>query len=351
MNVCRMAAALVLALLLSGTSLAQGSAAAGAQQQILAAPADRRGEEQTFLTFPEWFLVFSPAEYAGFVRTRTPDGFCFWGHIGQFWHGYATVIHELRVQHEPKNWGYHVMIVVIGVSTTVEYGIRSAYETTVGRISAATTDELTPEDRYGARVAQEYVDFIRIRPWYEFDFLSRLKGLWTQTDLIGPHLLRKWERRYALTTEYLVKAGYGRLINVGTRASYDVPIPTTAVVAEHWPVCDHPPADVQVLKETASGAALLALPRYEPFRVPVVALAHCGAVFREIAGNRNIILLSTVGATNAAPPPDTQVMMRQPIITRPGNERLVLIVPVDRLAQTLVGLDTDGLALEHIFDY
>jgi hypothetical protein len=45
------------------------------------------------------------------------------------------------------------------------------------------------------------------------------------------------------------------------------------------------------------------------------------------------------------------VMMRQPIITRPGRERIVLIVPVVRLASVLNGLDSDGLALEHIFDY
>src|ERR1700736_1781265 len=96
---------------------------------VVAAPVDRRGEEQTFLTFPEWFLVFSPAEYADFVRQHTPDEFCFWGHIGQFWHGYGAVIDQTRARREPTNWGYLVMIVVIGLCTTVEYAIRSAYET------------------------------------------------------------------------------------------------------------------------------------------------------------------------------------------------------------------------------
>jgi hypothetical protein len=324
---------------------------ASAEPVTMTAAVDRRGEEQTFLTFPEWFLVFSPAEYAEFVRTHTPDGFCFWGHIGQFWSGYAAVIHENRLRHEPANWGYHLMIVVIGVSTTMEYAARSAYETVVGRVSAATLETRTPEDDFAAQVAQQYVDFIRISPWYQFDFIARLKGLWTQTPLTGPHMLRKWERKYALTTEYAVKALYGKLIAIATSSAYDTPIPTTSVVVDRWPVCEQTPAAVLVGAGGSNGETILALPRYEPFRAPAVALARCGARFREIAGNRTVILLSAIGATGGTAPPGSMVMMRQPIITRPGRERFVLIVPVSGLAGVLNGLESDGLALEHIFDY
>ena len=67
------------------------------------------------------------------------------------------------------------MVMVIGVSTSVEYVIRAAYETLVGRLSElASPRGLTEEDRYGARVAQDYVDFIRDSPWYEYDFAARL---------------------------------------------------------------------------------------------------------------------------------------------------------------------------------
>src|SRR6185503_16301554 len=100
------------------------------------------------------------------------------------------------------------------------------YENTFGRISWALAADLTDEDRYGARVAQDYVDFIRKEPWYLFDFTGALKGLWRDTT-------RKWERRYALSTEYLVKAGYGWLIKLGTRSVYDVALLTTQVVADH----------------------------------------------------------------------------------------------------------------------
>lgn len=318
---------------------------------VVAAPIDRRGEEQTFLTFPEWFLVFSPAEYAEFVRTHNPDEFCFWGHIGQLWSSYGQVIHQTRTRNEPTNWGYHVMIMVIGVSTTAEYAIRSAYEQLIGRISGALSGGRTAEDDFAARVAQEYVDFIRVRPWYEFDFTARLKRLWTQTSLLGPHAFRKLERRYALTTEYLVKAVYGKIIEKATHTAYEKPIVTTSVVVSPWPACERVPPDVAWVSQPIEDEALLALPRYQDFMAPATALANCGADFKEIAGNRRVILVSALGPLGQAPPSDTEVMIRQPIITQPGKEREVLVIPVTKLAAVLRELSAQGLTLEHIFDY
>jgi hypothetical protein len=84
---------------------------------------------------------------------------------------------------------------------------------------------------------------------------------------------------------------------------------------------------------------------------PAVALARCGAEFREIAGNRRVILVTVQGPDGATAPAATQIMLRQRIITVPGRERLVLIVPVADLAATLEGLGDQRMTLEHIFDY
>jgi hypothetical protein len=326
--------------------LAFWSCTAGAQD--LTAPREHvRGPEQTFLTFPEWFLVFSPAEYAGYVKDRAPTQFPFLGHVGQFWSSYAEVARKASAY--PMNAGYHVMILVIGVSTTVEYGLRAAYETLIGRVSEASAGgTLTPEDRVGARVAQEYVDFIRVSPWYDFDFVTPLKRLWAEPAM-GEHFLRKWERRYALTTEYVVKAGYGWAIRKATHASYEAPILVTAAVVKGLPE-GYAAKDEQVLERRPDGRALLLIPRYQAFTDHALALVRTGATFEEIAGNRGEILVSAIAPPGKAVPRGG-ALFAQPLITQPGGQRIARVVPISMLAADLELLLASGLTPEHIFDY
>ena len=325
---------------------------AGAEDPIAAPPEHRRGTEQTFLTFPEWFLVHSPAEYAVYVRDHDPDTFPFWGHLGEFWSSYA-IVYRASNDGYPFNFGYHVMIVVIGVSTTVEYALRSAYETLVGRLAALTrTHGMTAEERWSAEVAQDYVDFIRVQPWYEYDFLGKLQRLWAGTGAWGPDLLRKWERKYALTTEWGAKAIYGWLIKKATKASYDDPLPVTAVLVDRLP--EIPPqevAELKVLRRYPDGSALLTVPRYEAFKVYATALAKHGAQFREIAGNRSVILVSALVPAHWQPEKDDRVLFTQPVLTRPAEKRVALVVPVASLASVINRLNAPELRLEHVYDY
>jgi hypothetical protein len=316
----------------------------------------RRGTEQTFLTYPEWFLVYSPAEYAAFVKGHPPSEFPFWGHIRQFWQGYRRIARAAGDGY-PVNLGYHVMIVVIGTSTTVEYACRSAYETLVGRLSELTVRHgPTAEDRFGAAVAQEYVDFIQVRPWYEFDFLRRLGGLWRSTGLWGPDPLRKWERKYALTTEYAVKALYGWLIGKATHASYDEASTVTAVVLDRLP--EDGPHDVQKLRVLARldrGRVLATIPRYQEFTRYALELAGQGVSFEEIAGNRSVILVTVVVPAGwdlaDAPVEGEKVLFAQPILTQPRRQRMALVVPVGGLSAALRSLDRKRVEVEHVYDY
>jgi len=293
--------------------------------------------------------VHSPAELAQFLSVqRAPSEFPWGGHIAQFWQGYRCVAHETRDQ--PFNAGYHLMVSVIGTSTTVEYGLRAAYESTVGRLAEATSDGMpTPEDQLGARVAEAYVDFIRVDPWYLFDFVGPLRELWSETPALGPNLLRKWERRYALSTEYIVKAIYGRLIGLGTAASYEAARPDTVVLLDGLPPSVAEMRTLNVLALAARGQALVAVPRYAAFRDHALLLARGGANFVEIAGNRGEILLSLrVPDSWSAAPAQTRVLFEQPILTRPGTKRVALVVRVAQLASVLRAL---GARVEHIYDY
>lgn len=313
--------------------------------------ADRRGPEQTYLTFPEWFLVFSPDEYAQWLRGHSPSRFPFFAHIGQFWKAYSHVIAATRGRY-PFNGEYHTMICVIGVSTTIEYSIKAAYDTLIGRLTELLSPPNgTAEDRLAAHVEQDYVDFIRVRPWYEFDFATPLKRLWAGTPMWGPHPVRKWERRYALTTEWLVKGLYGWLLGKATHSAYAVPNPTTVVVATRWP--DQGISGLPELKllRKSGNEALVALPRYQAFTRYAQVLARDGVRFIEIAGNRGTILVSVVAPADAPIPQGTHQLFQQPILTQPGRERRVLEVPVNRLSDVLNVHSSGDVEIEHAFDY
>jgi len=312
----------------------------------------RRGEDQTFLTFPEWYLVHSPAEMAAyFAAGRAPSEFPWGGHVAQFWQGYREVTRETKDY--PFNAGYHLMVSVIGGSTTVEYGLRSAYESTIGRLAEATRDGVpTAEERLAARVAQAYVDFIRVDPWYLFDFITPLRELWGNTPALGPNLVRKWERRFALTTEYLVKAGYAWLIKLGTQSVYDAAKPVTAVVLDRTP--GPPAAALPELRPLAGvdGAVLVTVPRYRAFMAYAQALAEQGVVFREIAGNRGTIVASVIERSgSAAPVPPLRPIFVQPLLTQPGWERRVIALPVPVLAAQLRRWRATAVQVEHLYDY
>jgi hypothetical protein len=311
----------------------------------------RRSVEFTYLTVPEWYLVWSPDEYADFLADRPPSEFPYLGHLKQFWQSYAAV-YDATKEDYPLNTDYHMMIVVIGTSTTVEYGVKWVYENIVGRLAEASRlGGMTEEDRLAATVARDYVDFIVTEPWYKFDFVTPLKRVWLDTGLWGPDLIRKWERKYFLTSEYAAKAVYGWLIKKASESAYEEEKPVSAVVLDRFPHDARGALpEVKVLTESADGSVLALVPRYQAFTRHARVVSKSGANFREITGNRGPIVISAVVPAEY----DTTgfaVLLKQPILTRPGLQRIIFTVPVPELGATLRRRDKPPFCLEHIYDY
>ena len=252
----------------------------------------------------------------------------------------------------PFNGGYHLMVGVIGASTTVEYGLKGVYEGTLGRIAEALRSgaAFTPEEVFAARVAREYVDFIRVDPWYLFDFWSRLKSLWIEVPMRGPDALRRWERRFLLTSEYLVKEGYARLIKLATHSLYDAPKPVTFVVLDRAPRADTVHSDYRA-QPTAGGVVAATIPRYEGFTAYAQWIAAQQIGFREIAGNEGEIVVSLLAPVAWSPATDpVRVLFEQPMLTQPEHRRVVLAVPVAQLAGLLREASSE-VQVEHVYDF
>jgi hypothetical protein len=294
--------------------------------------ADLRPPDQTFLTYPEWYLVFSPEEQAKYYERHTATTFPFMSHTAQIWDSYRIVNDQIEGNF-PPNPGYHLMIRVIGVSSSVEYACKAWYETVVGRVTD-TGAPLTEEDQFNAKFTREYVDFIKDIPWYEFDFKGQLKKLWTDVPLTGEHLIRKAERRYILTSELMFKYVYGKLIGLGTAQVYEPALLHTGVIL--------------------SNDSTLSLPRYDRFVPAAMALAKQGYTFKEIAGNKSAImitvLVSSEHSINFSP---AKTIFIQPITSSAELKRVAVAIPVEDLHSLLLNLDRNYnyVLIEHIFDF
>jgi hypothetical protein len=322
---------------------------ASAEDNIKTPPEHRRGEEQTYLTFPEWWIVYSSDNYAKYIKDNPPSGFPYFGEIGQFWGSYGEVIALTTDDKYPFNTGYHVMILVIGTSLTVEYAVKAIYENTLGRLTEWTSSAPTEEDTYAAHIAADYVNFIRVDPWYLYDFGKALTGIWDKTGFSGPDKIRKIERKFALSFEYGFKAAYAWLIKLGTRASYDAPLPTTATLVSNAPATAI--AGLKSLHDDAEGKLLL-LPRYQPFTTRAQSIAKAGGNFVEIAGNRGDILLTAIASSEAKYGfRQGKLLFTQPILIDSSKQRFGIRVPVQELGDILRRLDSAGMTLEHIYDY
>lgn len=301
----------------------------------------------SFLSFPEWHLVYCPEEQANFFKRRTASTFPFLEQSTQIWDGYEIMNNQVKDQYK-VDFNYHLMIWVIGLSSSAEYSIKSWYETVVGRITD-THYVYTDEDKFNAQFTQEYVDFIKDRPWYEFDFNSRLRSLWSTTSFFDVHFLRKLERKYILTSELLVKYGYGKLIGIGSQSIYGLSEPTTTVVLESLPKKKN---GLRIGKIFDDKSVIVHLPRYDKFYLAALDIAKRGGEFREIGGNTSAILITLLTPSDYHPKFDnTQVIFNQDIPSDIKTKRIAIATPVANLDEFLLECDQKKIKVEHVYDF
>src|SRR5271163_4496838 len=68
-----------------------------------------RPEDDTFLTYSEWYIVWSYQEKAEWQQSKLPSGFYYFGAIGQYWSGYCLSCEVVRGRY-PFNFGDHLML-------------------------------------------------------------------------------------------------------------------------------------------------------------------------------------------------------------------------------------------------
>jgi hypothetical protein len=325
-----------------------GSAAEGPAYRPLIRDADwRREEARTWLTYPEWHIVYSADSFGRFLEKNPPSGYSYLRDIKGFWSGYCAV-NKASAPSGGADAGTRVMLYTIGLSFSAELLVKGLYENTLGRVSELIGGWDSADDRHATKVQKAYGAFMHVTPWYEFPFTKAFNGLWNTTE--PDHKLRHWERRFALSGEYGVKAGYAALLGWASGASLGRDERTLRFVTSASPAMVRN-VDVRLrpVGRTASGTVVEA-PRYAQFTDLLTKLSHGNAKLTEISGNDDVFLTALV-RTKAKQLAGANQLMALPLADRPGWQRVGLSTKVPELLPLLRAIRSSGGSVEHVYDY
>ncbi|MEJ2417436.1 MAG: hypothetical protein P8Y45_10990 [Exilibacterium sp.] len=216
-----------------------------------------------------------------------------------------------------KNEDYIVMLDVIGVSTTVEYMMKSVYE----------------------------------KAWYEFDYWSWVKKIWSEPEFFANNFIRKLERKLFVTLEFGFKTGYAKLIELGAKTTFeasDGQIYLTAKFNHANPL--KLPDGVKRLA-AAQNLQILSIPRWDPFTKILPQLTAQGLEINDISGNQFIVVSIVKSKDQTFDFNQAYPLFDSRMVTTPERERNAVLVSVNTLGSMLGYINKAGIQLEHIYDY
>lgn len=322
------------------------SSAAAPYEPISGSPGETRPEAQSWLTYPEWHIVYSAEAFAVTLDDLRPSAFAYGRDVRAFWSSYCAV--NRATEGMPDRGTYKVTVYTIGVSFTAEMAVKAAYEWTVGRLVEWAFSADSGPDRYSAAVQAEYAAFLHETPWYEYPFGRALADLWKVSD--NGHHVRGWERRLTLTLEYGSKALYSRVIAAAVGVSGHDERTMRLVAAASPETLAAVDRRLTVVGAPRPGLVSVEVPRYEQFTELTRALAGSEVGLVEIAGNDDIFVTALV-PPGTTPDGDARRLFTLGTDGRQGLERVGFTVKVPALLPLIRRIEAAGGSLEHVYDY
>lgn len=305
-----------------------------------------RSEANSYLTYPEWHIVYAYEGLAEKLKSGDEYTFDYFASIQGFWSS-ACALTRTAGQHGAADFNTRGTIHVIGVSFTAELLLKALYEETIGRAFAFLRGpQKTPQDVYAAEMAADYAAFLQQTPWYKYNFLSAIERLKAK-PIEG---IRSHERRLALGLEWRGKAAYAGVIANAVQATGEAALTIRSLVsnvtAEELGKID----GVEIIQTQTQGV-LIETPRYRAFTDILSQIANAGGQIVEIAGNDDVMVtvIAPKGPQFLLPPNVTLIKS----VNRDGfdSQRLLLDVKMSELAPMLVAFSGGNLVLEHVYDY
>ena len=329
-----------------------------------------RQQGDSFLTFPEWYIVHAYNDLAGVTARTSESDFDYLASISGYWSSLCGATRQASTS-GPATSDQKATNYIIGFSFTLEMALQGAYERSIGALSEWTTGgRKTAEDEFNLALLKEYGAFLYQTPWYQFPFGAKLKQLWRETPFVPS--VRTVERRGSLSLQYGGRAGYAALMRF--IAGYDpADLTIRSVVGGLSPAKLQAIAGVKVIR-TVSGTngesgVLVETARYADFDAFVRELTrHSGAALLEIAGNHRILITVILPAqgSDAGESADFKStdfkstdlvasggvpIFSLRIQSLPGQRRLGVDTPVRALVKDVGQIEAAGSKFEHAYDY
>ena len=324
----------------------RGTATAQTYRPLITDAAFQRREANTYLTYPEWHIVYAYDGLAEALKLGDENAFDYFASVNRFWRSTCSLM-RVADAHGGADSDTRIMIHTIGVSFTAEMAVKAAYEETIGRSTAWVRGRRkTPQDQAIAATAVEYAEFLRQTPWYRFPFRRESGELWA-APVTGT--IRGWERRLGIGLEYAVKAAYARMIGGAVAATAPAKLEIRSVVSGLAEADLSGIPNVKVIGRREEGIEI-ETPRYDLFTRILMEIARQGGSVLEIAGNDDIMVTLTVAEGADPGLQQGELILR---MKRDGfaSERLLVTVKVRQLASLLKDHALGDPGVEHIFDY
>jgi hypothetical protein len=316
-------------------------------QPIITEAAFQRQEANSFLTYPEWHIVYAYEGLARSLENGDEHTFGYFSSIKGFWSA-ACALNKVAAAHGGADAATVRTNYVIGASFTLEMGMKALYEETLGRLAAWQRGPVkSPQDVIAAEMASDYAEFLQQTPWYKYPFDQEVANLWN-APLDMP--LRGWERRLALGGDWKAKAAYAGVIANAVAATGAAKLEIRSVVSGLSEAQLLAIKDVQVISAVPQGF-IINTPRYRAFTKILQQIANHGGAILEIAGNDDVLVTVTMDeGGDASALPGAEVLA---LINRDGfgGKRALLNARVAELNKLIFALATGQIRLEHVYDY
>jgi len=326
----------------------------------LAAEGYARQQGDSFLTFPEWYIVHAYNDLAGVTAKASESDFDYLASIRGFWSSLCGATRQASTS-GPASADQKATNYIIGFSFTLEMALQGAYERSMGALSEWTTGgHKTAEDEFNLALLKDYGAFLYQTPWFRFPFGAKLEQFWRETPFVPS--IRSVERRGALSLQYGGRAGYAALMRF--IAGYDpADLTIQSVVGGLSPGELQAIGGVKVIREvTARNGArgvLVETARYAAFDAFVRELTHhSGATLLEIAGNHRILVTVILPEADGAAGKDVGLaasggvpVFSLKIQSSPGQRRVGIDTPVRALVRDVGQVEAAGYKFEHAYDY